>query len=51
MQHTVATVGGAVTAAVEPHEHLFYQGKGIQKNSFEHGWSADQSINPQPDVL
>lgn len=42
MQHTVATAGAAVTVAVEPHEHLFYQGKEIQENFVRAG---DQRIS------
>lgn len=42
MQHTVATAGAAVTVAVEPHEHLFYQGKEIQENFVQAG---DQRIS------
>lgn len=48
MQHTVATAGAAVTTAVDPHEHLFYERRIF--GDFSSYWriTGDQSINPQP---
>lgn len=48
MQHTVATAGAAVTIAVDPHEHLFYERRIFGDFSSYRRITGDQSINPQP---